>query len=291
MKGKLFTKQVINKVPVQNKAELEEMLEKISDFDLPDELESVLTSFVSLHTEDSAKANKGIAEYHTNKYTESVTKGMVSRLQGEGFDTSEIDEVLRQKFEDRWLTIAQIKVEKERKKYNLSESEQVRMAEEKAAREKDRADRLQQVNIEKEMNLKRQMEEERLDFDLTREISNMPFNDNIRRETAIGIVRDRLKTKLAAANATITRSGDALRLVPIDNPSLDYYDARNTLVNLKDFIQMTMEEENLYRKRENTPKTNMPNTNSRVFNTPSNGQSVNPTVSKTKSLINQLLRK
>jgi len=250
MKADFLIKQVLNKVNVPNKSELEEAISKLPNLDIPDDFEAVVQSFASLHTEDSAKSHKGLAEYHTNKYKDNFSKAMTAKIQASGFNESEIDEVLKQPFEDRWESIMKIALEKERGKFSLSESEKVKLAEDRAAREKERADRLQQANIEKEFSYKRQMEEQLMEYDLYNFVAGMPINDNIPKDEAIKLIVDKAKARMQAANAKLTRSGSQLRIVQADDTALDFYDEKNNPVYLQAFVEDTMASLNLLRKRE-----------------------------------------
>jgi hypothetical protein len=267
MKADFFLKQVLNKVNVPNKTELEEALARIPNLDIPDEFETVVQGFANLHTEDSAKSSKTLAEYHVNKHRDNATKAMTSKMQADGFETAEIDEVLRMPFEDRWQSIAGIVKEKERKNYSLTESERVKLAEDKAAREKERADRLQQVNIEKEINMKRQWEDQLMEYDLHGFVSNMAFNDNLPKDKAVKLVVDEVKSKLNGANAKLTRSGNQLRLVQADDTALDFYDERNNPVYLQAFVENVMQENNLFRKRD-APKQTTANLRNALLQNP-----------------------
>lgn len=239
MKAKILFDKILEKVDLdaEKKNQYFEKLQGVSNVDIPDEVEEILTRFETLHSEKSAVANRNIADKVFDKRKKDIDKATSARLSELGFSSSEIDNIISLPFEDRPYKIAQLTDDKAKSKYNITESERIKQEIEAAKREKERADRLQQQMIDSEKRLKSESESERIKIRLQYFVGSLPKSNVIPADKANTLIVTELQNMLARDNAKIIEVNGNLRLVSAEDETQDVFDERNMRVGFEDYVK------------------------------------------------------
>jgi hypothetical protein len=247
MKARILFDKILEKIDIEpeKRNQYYDRLNSISNFDIPDDFEEVISKFETLHSERSAVASRQIADKVFDKRKKDIDKAMSARLAEMDFSRNEIDEVLSLPFEERASKIASITFEKAKSKYNITESERIKQESEAARRERERADRLQQQLIESEKRLKQDYEREKANIRLQYLINSFPKSDVLPPEKANSLIMNEIQGMLARDNAKIMEIGGMLKVVSADDESQDVYDERNMRVSVEDYIKRAIRDSRL----------------------------------------------
>jgi hypothetical protein len=247
MKAKILFDKILEKIDIEpeKRNQYYDRLNSISNFDIPDDFEDVISKFETLHSERSALASRQIADKVFDKRKKDIDKAISTRLAEMDFSRNEIDEVLSLPFEERASKIASITFEKAKSKYNITESERIKQETEAARRERERADRLQQQLLESEKRLKQDYEREKANIRLQYLINSFPKSDVLPPEKANSLIMNEIQGMLARDNAKIMEIGGMLKVVSADDESQDVYDERNMRVSVEDYIKRAIRDSRL----------------------------------------------
>jgi nitrous oxide reductase len=247
MKARILFDKILEKIDIEpeKRNQYYDRLNSISNFDIPDDFEEVISKFETLHSERSALASRQIADKVFDKRKKDIDKAMSARLAEMDFSRNEIDEVLSLPFEERASKIASITFEKAKSKYNITESERIKQETEAARRERERADRLQQQLLESEKRLKQDYEREKANIRLQYLINSFPKSDVLPPEKANSLIMNEIQGMLVRDNAKIMEIGGMLKVVSADDESQDVYDERNMRVSVEDYIKRAIRDSRL----------------------------------------------
>jgi hypothetical protein len=247
MKARILFDKILEKIDIEpeKRNQYYDRLNSISNFDIPDDFEDVISKFETLHSERSALASRQIADKVFDKRKKDIDKAMSARLAEMDFSRNEIDEVLSLPLEDRAAKIAALTFEKAKSKYNITESERIKQETEAARRERERADRLQQQLLESEKRLKQDYEREKANIRLQYLINSFPKSDVLPPEKANSLIMNEIQGMLARDNAKIMEIGGMLKVVSADDESQDVYDERNMRVSVEDYIKRAIRDSRL----------------------------------------------
>lgn len=271
MKANVFLSRLLDKSEYPKKAELEQKINSLTH-DIPDEFEQILPLLMS---EQAARGNPNISEYHHNSLRQELTRAQTSKLQGAGFSEAEINEVTNLPIETRTERIIQLIQSKESAKYTQTESERIRALEAQAKAERDRADQLQASYAGREDTTRQAVEQVELRHQLHNLINSFQLSQNgLPRDHAVKVIYDEVNAKAELMGAKIIIVGGVVKMVQAKDKTLNFYDNNNNPVDTRAFVEKVAMDLNLIEKRKpvgeakvfNVSTNNTKNTSQDVFN-------------------------
>lgn len=254
MKASIIVKSILDKVGQPLTAQQEELLQKCQPIDLPDSAETLLSSIDALMTETHAKSNRGLSEYFQGRFVDTATKTQISQLAAQGYSDDEISEIIKHPLEARTNIVHSIVSKKEAAKYSQTETERIRAANEEARREKERADKIQATARDREDEIRRTYESQLFNVKLRNHLNTYQIDTHgMSVEDAYDAIMNKIGQKLDAIDGRLVTSGNTLRLVQRQDPTLDLYDSKNNRISADVFIQNAIGELNFMKKANPSP--------------------------------------